>query len=55
MNKEIDVVYNRYGEPILRILDNNRIIGFDGKSVGFSDRENLYNYSGRHVGFLKEE
>lgn len=53
MNEEIDVVYNRYGEPILRLLDNGRFVGFDGKSIGFIDGINLYNYKGEHVGWFE--
>jgi len=53
MNQEIDVIYNRYGEPVLRLLDNGRFVSFDGKSVGFIDGKNLYNYNGKHVGWFE--
>ena len=53
MNQEIDVIYNRYGEPVLRLLNNGRLVGFDGKSFGFLDGINLYNYKGIHVGWLE--
>lgn len=53
MNKEIDIFFDRYGKPILRLLDNNRIVNFQGKSIGFCDNENLYNYTGKHVGWLE--
>ncbi|HSX24606.1 MAG TPA: hypothetical protein VLG69_01425 [Candidatus Andersenbacteria bacterium] len=53
MNEEIDVIYNRYGEPVLRLLDNTRFVGFDGKSVGYLDSRNLYNYNGKHVGWFE--
>jgi hypothetical protein len=51
MNQEIDVIYNRYGEPVLRLLDNGRFVDYDGNSIGFIDDDNnLYNYNGEHVG-----
>lgn len=53
MNNEIDVIYNRYGEPVLRLLDNGRLVGFDGLSVGFLEGVNLYNYRGKHVGWFE--
>jgi uncharacterized protein YifE (UPF0438 family) len=31
----IDVIYNRYGYPELRLLDNGRLVTFGGKSAGF--------------------
>jgi len=53
MNQDIDVIYNRYGEPVLRLLDNGRFVDFNGKSFGFIDGLNLYNYSGQHVGWYE--
>lgn len=50
---EIDTIYNRYGEPILRLFDNGRFVTFDGASVGFLHGDNLYNYRGRHVGWYE--
>lgn len=54
MNKEIDVIYNRFGEPLLRLLKNGRFVGFDGKSYGFLAKSNLYNYQGKHVGWFEK-
>lgn len=54
MNKEIDVIYNRYGEPTLRLLDNGRFVGFDGKSYGFLSKKHIYNYKGQHVGWFEK-
>ena len=48
---EIDVLYNRYGQPIFRVLENGRVVTFSGKSVGFVKNNSLYNYSGKHVGW----
>ena len=53
MNQDIDVIYNRYGEPVLRLLDNGRIVDFNGKNFGFIDGINLYNYGGQHVGWYE--
>lgn len=48
---EIDVIYNRFGKPIYRILSDGRIVTFSGKSAGFLQGESLYNYHGKHVGW----
>ncbi len=51
---EIDVIYNRYGTPVLRLMDNGRILNFNGKNVGFQDDfGNLFSYKGKHVGWLE--
>lgn len=52
--QEVDVIYNRYGEPSLRLMDNARLVGFDGRSYGFIDGDNLYNYGGVHVGWYEK-
>ena len=54
MNEEIDVIYNRYGKPVLRYLKAGRIVGFNGKSIGFVSGINLYNYKGKHVGWYEK-
>ncbi len=48
---EINTFYNRYWEPIYRLLNNWRIVGFNGISYWFIDWINLYNYSWKHVWF----
>jgi hypothetical protein len=50
---EIDTIYNRYGEPRLRLFDDGRLIDFDGRSMGFLNADNLYNYNGQHVGWYE--
>lgn len=51
---EIDVFYNRYGAPMLRLLSNGRLVSFKGKSIGFTpDGVNLFNYSGNFVGWFE--
>lgn len=49
--KEIDVIYDRYGRPIYRLMNNGRIVTFFGESVGFLKSDSLYNYEGKHVGW----
>lgn len=51
MLKEIDVLFNRFGKPIFRLLPNGRIVTFSGKSKGFLVGDNLYNYKGKHTGW----
>jgi hypothetical protein len=50
---EVDIIFNRYGEPILRLLSNGRLVTFSGQSIGFLDGENLYTYKGKHVGWFE--
>lgn len=54
MSQEVDVIYNRYGAPVLRLLDSGRLVRFNGKGVGFADGINLYNDSGKHVGWFEK-
>lgn len=49
--QEIDVIYNKNGKPLLRLLENGRFVSFNGKSIGFLDRENIYDYNGNHRGW----
>ena len=48
---DIDTIYNQYGEPRLRLLENDRLVDFDGKSIGFIDDEDIYDYNGNHRGW----
>ena len=52
--EEVDVIYNRKGEPQLRLLDNERIVNFQGKSMGFLSGDDIYDYSGNHRGWYIE-
>lgn len=52
MSNESDVIYNRFGKPIFRLLNNGRIITFPGVSKGFLKGDSLYNYNGKHVGWF---
>jgi hypothetical protein len=51
---EIDVIYNRFGKPIFRLLSDDRLVTFPGKNAGFLVGDNLYNYTGKHVGWFSE-
>jgi hypothetical protein len=51
--EEIDTIYDRYGNPVLRLLDDNRLVTFGGKSIGFLSGINIYNYKGKHIGWLE--
>ena len=50
---EIDIIYDRYGAPVIRLLSNGRLVSFPGKSMGFIHGVNLFNYQGRYVGWLE--
>lgn len=52
--EEVDVIYDRYGKPVFRLLDNGRLVRFNGSSAGFLVDNNLYDYRGRHVGWYSE-
>ncbi|MES3031324.1 MAG: hypothetical protein V4697_02825 [Patescibacteria group bacterium] len=53
--KEINVIYNRYGAPVLRLLSDWRLVSFSGKNIGFIKGENLFNYSGEYVGWIQND
>lgn len=31
----VDVIYDKNGKPLLRLLKNGRLVSFDGKNTGF--------------------
>jgi len=49
----LDVVYDQNGEGSLCLLENGRIVDFDGKDIGFLDSGNVYNYQPRHCGLYE--
>lgn len=49
---EKDVVCNRFGTPVLRLLDDN-FVTFSGQHLGFSKDKAVYNFSGRQVGWYE--
>ena len=51
---EIDVIYDKKGKPLLRLLNNGRIVDFHGNSIGFLSKENIYDYNGVHRGWYKK-
>lgn len=48
---ETDVIYDRYGSPILRILNDDLLVDFFGNNIGFKNNSDIYNYNGFHVGW----
>jgi hypothetical protein len=50
---EIDIFFNRFGAPEIRLLDNGRFVSFSGKSLGFWDNGSIYDYRGNHLGWLE--
>lgn len=48
-----DTIYNRFGEPRLRLFENGRLVDFSGRNIGFTDKDNAYNYNGQHVGWYE--
>lgn len=49
--KEVDIIYDKNGKPLLRLLENGRIVNFNGESLGFIDHEDVYDYNGTHRGW----
>ncbi len=47
--QEIDTLYNRYWEPIFRLLSDYRIVWFDWNNYWFLVNDILYNYSWNQV------
>lgn len=51
MGSENDTIYDRYGKPILRLLDDGRFVDFGGQNIGYLDGQDIYNYQGKHIGW----
>lgn len=51
--KDVDVIYNRYGQPILRLIEisskDYRFVDFQWNHLGFYHNTCLYNYFWMHV------
>lgn len=50
----IDTIYDRYGTPNLKVLNNGDLVDFNGNFLGFIKKKNVYNYIGLHVGWYEE-
>ncbi len=48
--KEIDVICNRTGGPIYRVLDDGRIVDFSGRSRGWLRGRYIHDYQGAQRG-----
>lgn len=54
MNEDqTDVIYDRFGEAKLRVLSDDRIVTFQGKSLGFKIGNDIFNYHGRYIGYYE--
>lgn len=46
--------YNRFGEPQIYLYELNRFYDVDGNNLGYIvDNQYLYNYNGRHCGWIE--
>jgi len=54
MVEEIALIYDRNGQPRLLVMAGDRLVDFNGKSIGFLDSINAYSYGGRHCGWYKD-
>src|ERR1700730_5066761 len=52
--REIDVIYDRLGRPVLCLFSNGRFVDFRGNSIGFLVRDNAYDYNGFHRGWYED-
>ena len=52
-NSERDIIFDRFGEPLIRILKNNWIVTFDGDYLGILKNNTIYNLDGSHVGWYE--
>lgn len=50
---EVTTIYDRFGYPELRLLENGRLVTFQGHSAGFLKGDGVYNYNGKHVGWYE--
>jgi hypothetical protein len=53
MVKEISILYDSNGNPVFRILENNKIVDFEGRRIGFIKGDDVYDYNGSHRGFYE--
>ena len=46
-------IFDRYGIPQLRLLENGSFVSRNGQNIGYiKDGEILYNYRGKHCGWI---
>ena len=53
MQEEIDVFYNRFWKPILRQLNDWRLVWFNGKNYFYIDDDAIYNYSWKQIWWIE--
>jgi hypothetical protein len=54
MGEEVSVIYDQGGQSRLMVLPDGRLVDFGGRSIGFLDSSNAYNYKGRHCGWYED-
>ncbi len=54
MVEEVGVIYDRSGQPRLMVLTDGRLVDFNGRSIGFLDSRDAYNYEGHHCGWYED-
>lgn len=47
-------VFDKKGNPFLVLHQNGRLVSFDGKSIGFVDGDSVFDYNGRHRGWMEK-
>ena len=54
MVEEEDVIHDSHGQPRLMVLTDGRLVDFSGRSIGFLDSINAYNYKSHHCGWYDD-
>ena len=54
MGEEVGVIYDRSGQSRLMVLTDGRLVDFNGRSIGFLDSSDAYNYEGHHCGWYED-
>ncbi len=49
----IEVIYDRFGAPRVRIFENGNVTNFQGQHIGFIKGDCVYNYKGLQVGWYE--
>lgn len=45
--------YDRYGVPEILFLLDNRFVDKQGNNLGYAENDKIYNYHGRHCGWIE--
>ena len=52
MNENL-TIFGRDGEPFLILHPNGRLVMFNGRNVGFWERDSIFDYGGQHRGWFE--